>query len=378
MSLTGPEARALQSLSGSVEAIGRWSTWNPDGLRAEGIRRIESFLMLRARPAAEVQSGSFSGNLQAYGVVAGERAPFLRFDEGFAKFATRNGFVLTGGIQRYSDQYSYYWNPTFPVQYKTDLARPDYLAGGVPMISLAQSIGPVTPRAIVAWDAGEAYPGVQVDGYLRGLEAYVNGFWSQKGQRTAGAGVRKTLNRWTLHVEGGPVWRNDRLYPASTLEGLPALLPLRATTWRIAAGANRSVGANGLVTFEYLHDDAAYSAAEFAGFCELMQASGGAGAALPGGSAVDHTADAYRAGMLRRDHIYAGYHHSVGQKWKFGVRSLLAAADRSGYIQPSLSWLPTGHAEIGAELFMSFGSRATEFGLFPVRSTVSLKIRYYM
>ena len=130
----------------------------------------------------------------------------------------------------------------------------------------------------------------------------------------------------------------------------------------------------GLVTVEYLYDESGWSAAQFDSAAGLALAPGAQNSAI-----LDRdTAEAYRAGMLRRNHAHLAYHHSWRQKWRFAVRELVCADDGSGYTQPSVTWAPTDHAEMGVELFINHGAGRTGFGLFPVRTNITVRLKYFL
>jgi hypothetical protein len=259
-----------------------------------------------------------------------------------------------------------------------DLARPDYFAAGVPLVSVSRTVGSFTPKIIGLWRDGESYAGAQVDLYARGIEAYANGFWSEDRERMFGMGLRGTVKGWTLHGESGPVWRAMRTAPrlanSPTGETPSPFFRPRAVRWRAAFGANHSILSRGLVTVEYLYDATGWSPVQFSAVAQPALSM----RVEPGSAFLDeNTAEAYRAGMLRRHHVYLGYHHSWRQKWRLAVRHLVCAEDSSGYVQPSISWAPADHAELGAELFINYGTGATEFGLFPVRTNVLFRIKYF-
>jgi hypothetical protein len=373
LALQSPAA-AFQALSGSAEFIARQNVPDHDQPGGETIQHTQSALMVRTRARATAGAFNFSGSLQAYGTISGYDAHKVHVDEAWAstEFAGRWSFL--GGIQRYPHQYSYYWNPTFPVKEKTDLLRPDYLAGGAPMIVVARRIGGFQPKFITAWNSGETWYGVQADGYHAGVEGYVNGFWSGGHERTIGAGTRGSVRGWTIHVEGSAVLNNQRLYPNRSLTidpGAPAFVHRDQTpTFRAAAGINRSVFRSALVTLEAFHDGTGMSAADF----DALAVVPGRETPLPDPAFKR----SFIPGALRRNFTFASYHHSYSQRFKWAVRNVICWDDRSGYVQPLLSWAPGEHVELGIDLLVNYARGQSEFGRFHIRSSASVRFRYFL
>ena len=93
---TASTLHAFQAFSGSLEWLMRRNAWTAGGLPAGDIREFESMLMLRAKSRVAVGSGTLSGAVQAYGVLAGDRSPGLLFDEAYANISMANGWSVAG------------------------------------------------------------------------------------------------------------------------------------------------------------------------------------------------------------------------------------------------------------------------------------------
>ncbi len=367
----GMGAWAFQDLSGSAELIGRLNNAT-ENANHEDVPGWESFLVLRGKGSATLGSARLSGTLQTYGILAGDRVNALRFDEGFVSLELPGTWGVSGGVERYADQYSYYWNPTFPAQPKTDLSRPDYLAAGVPMLVVSRRLGRVAPKFVAVRDSGDTYAGIQMDSYWGGTEAYINGFWSARRERTLGVAVRRNLGGWTMHGEGGLVWNNPRTYPAVLGEIPTVERRQHDLTGKFVVGANRSVLGKGLFSLEYYHDDSGLAGAEFDVVRALSDSD--SGALQP----ADALASAYGPGTLRRNYAYAAYYHRQKHDFSWGARSLVCLDDGSGYLQPAVTWLIGDHLEFGTDLFLNFSGGRGEFGLLPLRSSVTVRLKYYM
>lgn len=366
-----PLLPAFQAFSGSAEWISRRNTVHAAGLGASSLSGFQSALLLRARTNVSRGPVSISAAGQAYGTIYGYPAYKAQVDEAWASVEFAGHGSVLGGIQRYPHQYSYYWNPTFPLTPKTDLARPDYLAAGTPMLVVSSKAGPLTPRFIAAWDSGEPTYGLQIDAYARGIESYLNGFYSAEGARSAGAGTRIDLSGWTLQAEGSALSKSAHilLTPSESAARSPCVRPSgpRSVAWRTSVGVNRTVLGKGLLTAEVFHDGAGMSAPEFDAFQRL---------AVSG--LLETVPDDFTLGALRRNYSFVAYHYTHSRKLKWGIRNVVCWDDASGYLQPVLTWVHGDHLEFGTELLINYSRERSEFGLLPARTSLSVRLRYYL
>lgn len=362
---------AFQSVSGSAEWISRENTVHAAGWGASSLNEFQSALLLRARANATRGPLTISAAGQAYGTLYGYPAHKVHVDEAWASIELAGRGSILGGIQRYPHQYSYYWNPTFPLTPKTDLARPDYLAAGIPMLVVSAKAGPLTPRFIAAWDSGESSYGVQLDAYTRGVESYLNGFYSAEGARSAGAGARAGLAGWTLQAEGSLVSTPESLALPSCESaagtGCVRSPGPREVAWRSSLGINRTVLRKGLLAAEVFHNGAGMSASEFEAF-QRLAASG----------LLNEVPQDLTLGALRRNFSFIAYQHTHSRRLKWGLRNVTCWDDASGYLQPGFTWVHGDHLEFGAELLINYSRGGSEFGLLPARTSLSVRLRYYL
>ncbi len=383
--LAGAAPVGAQGLSGDLEWMVRANDGSPGAPGSEAVDDVQTALSLRALFQMGDESRRLTARFDGYAIAGGEDVSRLggltgELNEAYLAFSTAEcGASL--GVRRYPDQYSYYWNPTFLAQPKVDLARPDYLAEGISTAAVWCRSARLTPRLVVAWNSDGVFPGVQLDGYFGGTEAYVNAFGSTESERTLGAGVRRGLGSWTVQAEGCLIWNDQRIYPVPPPDVAAGAPPVEkrsdAVRGLVVLGVNRQALRNGLLVMEVLYDSRGLSAAEF----ERVRAlAGGLGAPAEGGMdpAAGLAGALRQPGELRHAYLHASYTHTGAKRWKLGLVSLTSLEDGSGYVRPVLEWSAAGRFKVALTGFWRYGSAADEFGLLAVRRSLALSLRYFL
>jgi hypothetical protein len=383
--LAGRAPLRAQSLSGDLEWMVRANDASPGGLGSETVDRLQTALSARALFTAGSDSRRWSARLDAYAIAGGEDVSGLgdwrgHLNEAYLAFSSATcGASL--GVRRYPDQYSYYWNPTFLPQAKTDLTRPDYLAEGISTGAVWCRSGRLTPKLVVAWNSDDVFPGVQLDGYFGGTEAYANAFTSTESERTFGAGMRRGLGSWTVQAEGCMIWNDQSTYPVPPPDVAAGAAPVEKRSdgvrGLVVVGVNRQALRNGLLVMEVLYDSRGLSAAEF----ERVRAlAGGVGVPAEGDpdSGPGVTVALRPPGELRHSYLHLSYTHAGAKKWKLGLVSLTSLEDGSGYLRPVVEWSAAGRFKVAVTGFWRYGSTGDEFGLLAVRRSLAVSLRCFL
>jgi hypothetical protein len=259
------------------------------------------------------------------------------------------------------------------------------------------TFGPVSPKVFVSpgdtryesvLNPSEVFLGAQVDAYIKGAEVYLNGIWSEKREQSIGAAARATFSGFTTHAEGSVLWNNKRQYPIAMEQALETgtLFKLRddEISWKLSLGVNRTIGARVLVTIEYFHDHSGFTEKEFSNFSKdidfIKNSPPEALVTDPppfDASAIATLSSMYNPGFMRRNYLFLSYTQTIKSTWKLGLRAVGCIDDTSGYVLPSVYWLPTERFEFGGEVFVKAGADKDEFGLFPSRYVVTSRMKYY-